>query len=124
MVTNYKNLEYFTSTKKLTHQQACWSEYLSQFNLQIHFHPGRLGTKLDALTHHLDVHLGSRPDITPTNVHPLFTPQQLDAPTSCASELEYPPGRLLETLDQLQILMDISQHLVGDTFAQTVKGRL
>ncbi len=33
MVTNHKNLEYFTSMKKLTHQQACWSEYLSQFNL-------------------------------------------------------------------------------------------
>src|SRR5258708_31347758 len=69
-------------------------------------------------------HPGSGPDITPTNVHPLFTPQQLDAPTSCASELEYPPGRLSETLDQLQILTDISQHLMGDTFAQMVKGRL
>src|SRR5258707_11584932 len=123
-VMDHKNLEYFTSMKKLTHQQACWSEYLSQFNLQICFHPGRLGTKLDALTHRSDVHLGSRPGITPTNVHPLFTPQQLDAPTSHASKLEYPPGRLSETLDQLRILMDISQHLVGDTFTQTVKGRL
>src|SRR5258708_21954464 len=33
MVTDHKNLEYFTSTKKLTCQQAHWSEYLSQFNL-------------------------------------------------------------------------------------------
>ena len=33
MVTDHKNLEYFTSTKKLTCQQAQWSEYLSQFNL-------------------------------------------------------------------------------------------
>src|SRR5260370_11674616 len=33
MVTNHKNLEYFTSTKKLTCQQECWSEYLSQFNI-------------------------------------------------------------------------------------------
>src|SRR5258708_21926998 len=79
---DHKNLEYFTSMKKLTHQQACWLEYLSQFNLQIRFCPGRLGTKLDALTHCSDVHPGSRPGITPTNVHPLFTPQQLDTPHS------------------------------------------
>ena len=34
-VTDHKNLEYFTSTKKLTQRQARWSEYLSQFNLKI-----------------------------------------------------------------------------------------
>ncbi len=50
MVTNHKNLEYFTTTKKLTCQQACWSKFLSQFNLKIHFCPRRLGTKPDALS--------------------------------------------------------------------------
>ena len=37
VVTDHKNLEYFSSSKVLTHRQACWSEYLSQFNLAIHF---------------------------------------------------------------------------------------
>ncbi|KIN98910.1 hypothetical protein M404DRAFT_30878 [Pisolithus tinctorius Marx 270] len=37
VVTDHKNLEYFSTSKVLTHQQACWSEYLSQFNLSIHF---------------------------------------------------------------------------------------
>src|SRR5258708_7018897 len=123
-VTDHKNLEYFTSMKKLTHQQAQWSEYLSQFNLQICFHPGRLGTKPDALTCCSDVHPGSRLDTTPTNVHPLFTPWQLETPTSCTSRLDYPPGGLLETLDQFQILMEVAQHLSSDTFAQMVKKRL
>jgi len=50
VVTDHKNLEYFLTTKVLTRRQARWSEYLSQFNLVIRFHPGRLGTKLDALT--------------------------------------------------------------------------
>jgi len=50
IVTDHKNLEYFSMTKILTCRQARWSEYLSQFNLVIHFHPGRLGTKPDALT--------------------------------------------------------------------------
>src|SRR5260221_4021334 len=37
MVMDHKNLEYFTTTKKLTRWQARWSEFLSQFNLSIHF---------------------------------------------------------------------------------------
>ena len=36
-VTDHKNLEYFTTSKKLTCHQARWSEFLSQFNLRIHF---------------------------------------------------------------------------------------
>src|SRR5258708_10550350 len=44
-VTDHKNLEYFTTTKKLTRWQARWSEFLSQFNLSIHFRPGSLGAK-------------------------------------------------------------------------------
>ena len=50
VVMDYKNLEYFSTTKVLTRRQARWSEYLSQFNLVIRFRPGCLGTKLDALT--------------------------------------------------------------------------
>ena len=50
VVTDHKNLEYFSTTKVLTRRQARWSEYLSQFNLVIRFRPGRLGTKPDALT--------------------------------------------------------------------------
>src|SRR5258708_789982 len=124
MVTDHKNLVYFTSMKKLTCQQAQWSEYLSQFNLRIHFCPGRLGTKLDALTRCSDVHPGSGPDTTPTNVHPLFTPQQLETPTSHASVLDHPPGGLSETLDQFRIWTEVTQHLASDTFTLTVKRRL
>ena len=40
VVTDHKNLEYFSTTKMLTHRQARWSEYLSQFNLVIRFRPG------------------------------------------------------------------------------------
>ena len=50
IVTDHKNLEYFSTTKMLTWRQVWWSKYLSQFNLVIRFHSGCLGTKLDALT--------------------------------------------------------------------------
>jgi len=37
IVTNHKNLEYFSTSKVLTCRQARWSEYLSSFNLIICF---------------------------------------------------------------------------------------
>jgi len=50
VVTDYKNLKYFSTTKVLTQRQAWWSKYLSQFNLVIRFYPGHLGIKPDAFT--------------------------------------------------------------------------
>ena len=38
------------STKKLTRRQARWAEYLSQFNFQIVYRPGRLNERADALS--------------------------------------------------------------------------
>ena len=50
VITNHKNLEYFTTTQTLSRRQAQWSEFLSAFNMVIHFCPGKLGTKPDTLT--------------------------------------------------------------------------
>src|SRR5258708_30044277 len=49
-VTDHKNLEYFTTSKKLSRQQARWAEFLAQFNMRVCFRPGRLGSKPDMLT--------------------------------------------------------------------------
>ena len=49
VVTDHKNLEYFSTTKLLTCHQVRWLEFLCQFNLTIHFCPGRLGTRPDVL---------------------------------------------------------------------------
>jgi hypothetical protein len=37
-------------TKLLNRRQACWFQFLSQFNFKIVYHPGTTGGKLDALT--------------------------------------------------------------------------
>jgi hypothetical protein len=50
VVTDYKNLEYFSTMKILTWRQVQWLEYLSLFNMVIHFHLEKLGAKPDALT--------------------------------------------------------------------------
>jgi hypothetical protein len=83
VITNHKNLEYFSSTKMLTRRQACWSGYLSAFNMVIHFRPGKLGERPDSLTCRVDYYLkrGDR-DYTlanPQNLHPIFLQEQLAA---------------------------------------------
>src|SRR5258708_34862580 len=78
MVTDHKNLEYFTTTKKLTRWQARWSEFLLQFNLSIHFHPGRLGTKPNALTQRPDVY--SESSAMDCNRQLILTLKQLEEP--------------------------------------------
>ena len=50
VVTDHKNLEYFSTTKMLNRRQARWSEFLSAFNMVIRFRPGCLGAKPNSLT--------------------------------------------------------------------------
>ncbi len=80
MVMDHKNLEYFTTTKKLTRQQARWSKFLSQFNLSIHFQPSRLGTKPNALMQRPDVY--SESSVTITELWSQTSSKQLNQITS------------------------------------------
>jgi hypothetical protein len=50
ILTDHRNLEYFTTTKQLNRRQARWSEMLSRFNFKIVYRPGKQGEKPDALT--------------------------------------------------------------------------
>jgi len=50
VITDHKNLEYFTTTKQLSRRQARWNEFMSRFDYKIAYRPGKLGGKPDALT--------------------------------------------------------------------------
>ena len=50
ILSDYRNLEYFISTKMLNRRQACWSEFLSRFNFKITYWPRKQGEKPDTLT--------------------------------------------------------------------------
>src|SRR5258705_12701047 len=77
-VTDHKNLEYFTSSKKLSCCQARWAEFLGQFNMKVRFRLGRLGSKPDMLTHRWDIYMeGNNPEPAATNICPVFTIKQL-----------------------------------------------
>ena len=50
IITDHKNLEYFTTTKVLNQRQVRWSEFLSRFNFRITYRPGAKATIPDALS--------------------------------------------------------------------------
>ena len=117
VVTDHKNLEYFSTTKVLTRRQVRWSEYLSQFNLVIRFRPGRLGTKPDSLTRRWDVYpKGGNSDyasVNPSNLRPVFTNEQLTNSLRATSLVE-PVLRASIIMDQEKLNNDILQALPSD----------
>ena len=117
VVTDHKNLEYFSTTKVLTRRQARWSEYLSQFNLVIRFRPGKLGTKPDSLTRRWDVYpKGGNSDyatVNPNNFRPVFTQEQLSVSLR-ATDLLVPVLRASVIMDQEQLNSDILSALSED----------
>ena len=54
ILTNHKNLEYFMMAQKLNQCQACWSLFLSHFDIKMMHHPGKSSAKPDLLLRHSD----------------------------------------------------------------------
>src|ERR1700726_2695822 len=54
VITDYKNLLWFTETKVYNRRQARWAEKLSHFDFTITYRPGPLGPQPDALSRRPD----------------------------------------------------------------------
>jgi hypothetical protein len=52
--TDYKNLEYFATTKVLTKRQARWAEHLAEYNFKVVYRPGNKNAKADMLSRRWD----------------------------------------------------------------------
>ena len=93
VITDHKNLEYFATTKLLTRRQARWSEYLSGFNYNVKYRPGKQGGKPDALTRRSDVYPeggeGSYAIANPQNLQAIFSDGQLLS-AARATYIEHP----------------------------------
>ncbi|KZZ87131.1 Ribonuclease H-like protein [Ascosphaera apis ARSEF 7405] len=50
VLTDHQSLKYFMSTKTLSHRQARWAEFLSQFQFLISYRPGKDNTVADLLS--------------------------------------------------------------------------
>jgi len=62
VLTDHKNLEYFTITQNLSHCQVHWSEILSDFCFTIKYCPGAQNAADDALSQHDKPEGGGHPD--------------------------------------------------------------
>ncbi|MBW0462934.1 hypothetical protein O181_002649 [Austropuccinia psidii MF-1] len=72
VLTDHSYLQYFMSTKVLSHFQAHWEDFLSEFPFSITYCPGRLATFPDALSHWDDVYPERGVDVisnNPQNFH-------------------------------------------------------
>lgn len=50
VLTDHKNLEYFTTNQKLSERQVRWQQYLTQFDFVIRYRPGKNNGAPDALS--------------------------------------------------------------------------
>ena len=95
----------------LTRRQACWSEFLSAFNMVIRFRPGKLGEKPDSLTQRVDFYLkkGDRDNMlaNPQNLCPIFSQEQL-ATLLCATRLCEVSLDTAALVDSSILILDIS----------------
>ncbi|KIN98932.1 hypothetical protein M404DRAFT_30899 [Pisolithus tinctorius Marx 270] len=121
VVTDHKNLEYFSTSKVLTHCQARWSEFLSQFNMVIRFRPGKLGAKPNALTIQWDVYPkegnSSYAQVNLQNLRPVFTQEQLEVSLH-ATYLEYLVLQAVALMDIEKLHIDILTTLPDDPVSQ------
>ena len=123
VVTDHKNLKYFSTSKVLSRQQAWWSEFLSQFNLIIRFRPGKLGAKPDTLTRQWDVYPKEGDSgyarVNPQNLRPVFTQEQLTNSLH-ATYLEFPVLRAVAIMDVETLHSDILSALPSVTLRQSL----
>jgi len=121
VIMDHKNLEYFFTSKVLSHWQARWSEFLSEFNLVICFHPGKLGDKPDALTRWWDVYPKEGDSgyawVNPQNLRLVFTQEQLSNSLH-ATYLEFLVLHAVAIMDMETLHSNILSALPSDPIAQ------
>lgn len=50
ILTDHRNLRYFTTMKRLNERQMRWADILSRYNFTLHYRPGKLAERPDALS--------------------------------------------------------------------------
>ena len=91
--------------------------------MRVHFRPGRLGSKLDVLTHRWDLYMdGDGQEPTATNMCPIFNSEHLaeDPVLACMGTMEEPTTTAGITMDSEAIDGDIATIGAGDDFARKI----
>ncbi|QRW21153.1 Retrotransposable element Tf2 protein [Rhizoctonia solani] len=96
--TDHCNLEYWMQARTFNRRHARWQTFLSDFNFEIHYCPGKQSGKPDALSRRLDyTDLPTEPEVMlPSEVFANTTEEELEIVTEICSKLREDPS-----LDQI-----------------------
>ncbi|QRW23548.1 Retrotransposable element Tf2 protein [Rhizoctonia solani] len=98
--TDHCNLEYWMQARTFNQQHARWQVFLSNFNFEIHYRPGKQSRKPDALSRRLDyVDTQQEPEVMlPTKVFVNTSEVELELVSEIRSKLKDDPS--LESIIQ------------------------
>mgnify|MGYP000532974220 FL=1 len=111
VLTDHKNLIYFTTSRTLNRRQARWSSFLADYDFEILFRPGVQHGKADALSRRPDFALRPGDDAYSQQSHCLLRPDQLQMFATCM-------------LHDDSLLNEIATATVSDPFAKEIMGRI
>jgi hypothetical protein len=77
VVTDHKNLFYFTTTRIFNQRQARWSNFLADYDFEIIFRPGAQHGKADALSKRLEFEIQPGDAAYAQQSHPLLQTDQI-----------------------------------------------
>lgn len=116
ILTDHKNLEYFTTSKVLNRRQARWAELISGYDFVIVYRPGRKNGKADAMSRRHDY----RPEegkLQPDKDRPLLKPDQMLVSATFQSEIDTNfRNKLLSALEEDPVTYKMIQHLKSPSF--------
>ncbi|KAF8694100.1 hypothetical protein RHS03_08246, partial [Rhizoctonia solani] len=92
--TDHWNLEYWMQAQTFNHRHAQWRTFLSNFNFEIHYCPGKQSGKPDALSRQSDyVDTPPEPEVMlPAEVFANTTEEELEIVTEVCSKLREDPS--------------------------------
>jgi hypothetical protein len=111
VVTNHKNLIYFSTTRTFNHWQVCWSTFLADYDFEIIFRPGAQHTKVDVLSRQSEFELTLDDETHVQQSQSLLKPDQFHNFATCL-------------LRDDSLLKQIVEATTTDKFATEVKASI
>lgn len=123
VLTDHKNLEHFTTTKKLNRRQVRWNELLADYNFKIVFRPGKKGGKPDALTRiSKDKPKNQNDDRHIHQLQTLLKPCQILRPMNASTSISTSPT---ESVTPENVSLDNwSKHCEDDEYCQEIRSAI
>jgi hypothetical protein len=112
VLTDHKNLLYFTTTRTLNRCQACWFIFLADFDFEIQYQPSTQQGKADALYRRSEYELQAGDEAYIQQTQTLLKPEQFRVTAT------------ISTLLDSYLVRDIKMATKEDTWATNIKKKL